>query len=70
MKVLEIIFLVLCVIVAGIIVIGGLVLLLYAVIDRIILREVGLTHDDVVEDIPIKEEVGERIVYEAPIYLD
>lgn len=53
-------------------VIGGLLLLLYAIVVNVILKDFKKTNDnESVQDIPVKEEeVYERIVYEPPVYID
>lgn len=52
-------------------VIGGLALLLYAIIVNVILKDFKTNVNESVQDIPVKEEeVYERIVYEPPVYID
>lgn len=52
-------------------VIGGLALLLYAIIVNVILKDFKMDANESVQDIPVKEEeVYERIVYEPPVYID
>lgn len=71
MSILNAAFLILCIIIAAFLVIGGLFLLLYAIIVNVILKDFKKTNDnESVQDIPVKEEVYERIVYEAPVYID
>lgn len=71
MNALEIIFLFLCVLIAAIFIIGILLLLLYAIIDRVVLKDFkgGVTSEKV-QDIPLEEKPYERIVYEPPIFID
>ena len=71
MSILNAVFLVLCIIIAAFLVIGGLALLLYAIIVNVILKDFKTNANESVQDIPVKEEeVYERIVYEPPVYID
>ena len=71
MSILNAVFLVLCIIIAAFLVIGGLFLLLYAIIVNVILKDFKMNDNESVQDISVKEEeVHERIVYEAPVYID
>ncbi len=71
MSILNAVFLVLCIIIAAFLAIGGLFLLLYAIIVNVILKDFKMNDNESVQDISVKEEeVHERIVYEAPVYID
>lgn len=71
MSILNAAFLILCIIIAAFLVIGGLALLLYAIIVNVILKDFKMDANESVQDIPVKEEeVYERIVYEPPVYID
>ena len=71
MSILNAVFLVLCIIIAAFLAIRGLFLLLYAIIVNVILKDFKMNDNESVQDISVKEEeVHERIVYEAPVYID